>query len=141
MYKLTKIVPLMDFGRCVSTMIAGIGLDIIELDRIRRIVERQPGFIKRILTINEIEKFASLSKERKVEFLAGRFAVKEAYSKALGTGIGEEFSFQDIEVLNDEKGKPMIHLLKNLPLTYNVHVSITHTRQYAAAQVILEMVG
>ena len=119
-------------------MITGIGLDIIELDRIRRIVERQPGFIKRILTINEIEKFAALSKERKVEFLAGRFAVKEAYSKALGTGIGEEIGFQDIEVSNDEKGKPYINILKETTSDTNIFVSITHTRQYAAAQVILQ---
>lgn len=119
-------------------MIAGIGLDIIELDRIRRIVDRQPGFIKRILTIKEIEKFTTLSKERKVEFLAGRFAVKEAFSKAMGTGIGEEISFQDIEVTNDEKGKPIIHLLKKFSQPDTIHVSITHTRQYAAAQVILE---
>lgn len=119
-------------------MIAGIGLDIIELDRIRRIIERQPGFIKRILTINEIERFTTLSKERKVEFLAGRFAVKEAYSKALGTGIGEDLSFQDIEVINDEKGKPIIHLLKEFSQSHSIHVSITHSRQYAAAQVVLE---
>ncbi|WP_226671380.1 holo-ACP synthase [Metabacillus litoralis] len=119
-------------------MIMGIGLDIIELDRIRRIVDRQPGFIKRILTLNEIEKFASLSKERKVEFLAGRFAVKEAYSKALGTGIGEEISFQDIEVINDDKGKPVIKILNDKQEEVSTHVTITHTRQYAAAQVILE---
>lgn len=122
----------------VLHMITGIGLDIIELDRIRRIVERQPGFIKRILTINEIEKYANLSKERKVEFLAGRFAVKEAYSKALGTGIGEEIGFQDIEVNNDEKGKPYIKILKETPSSTSIFVSITHTRQYAAAQVILQ---
>ncbi|MBM7606691.1 holo-[acyl-carrier protein] synthase [Metabacillus crassostreae] len=119
-------------------MIMGIGLDIIELDRIRRIVDRQPGFIKRILTLNEIEKFASLSKERKVEFLAGRFAVKEAYSKALGTGIGEEVSFQDVEVMNDDKGKPVIKILTEKEVDFSIHVSITHTRQCAAAQVILE---
>ena len=119
-------------------MITGIGMDIIELDRIRRIVERQPGFIKRILTLTEIEKFTTLSKERKVEFLAGRFAVKEAYSKAIGTGIGEEVSFQDIEVINDERGKPIIHRLKESLDAITIHVSITHTRQYAAAQVILE---
>ncbi len=119
-------------------MITGIGLDIIELDRIRRIVDRQPGFIKRILTINEIEKFVTLSKERKVEFLAGRFAVKEAYSKALGTGIGEEIGFQDIEVTNDDKGKPYINILKETSSNSSIFVSITHTRQYAAAQVILQ---
>jgi holo-[acyl-carrier protein] synthase len=73
-----------------------------------------------------------------VEFLAGRFAVKEAYSKALGTGIGEEISFQDIEVINDERGKPIIHLLKEFSEPSTIHVSITHSRQYAAAQVILE---
>jgi holo-[acyl-carrier protein] synthase len=122
----------------VIHMITGIGLDIIELDRIRRIVDRQPGFIKRILTMNEIEKFATLSKERKVEFLAGRFAVKEAYSKALGTGIGEEIGFQDIEVTNDDKGKPVIKILKDIAQESVIHVSITHSRQYAAAQVIIE---
>ncbi|MDQ0232498.1 holo-ACP synthase [Metabacillus malikii] len=120
-------------------MIEGIGLDIVELDRIRRIVDRQPGFIKRILTIEEIEKFITLSKERKVEFLAGRFAVKEAYSKANGTGIGVEIGFQDIEVVNDDKGKPYIRILKNNSHEMkHIHVSITHTRQYAAAQVIIE---
>lgn len=119
-------------------MITGIGLDIIELDRIRRIVDRQPGFIKRILTMNEIEKFSTLSRERKVEFLAGRFAVKEAYSKALGTGIGEEIGFQDIEITNDDKGKPRIEILKDTARDSVVHVSITHSRQYAAAQVIIE---
>lgn len=119
-------------------MIMGIGLDIIELDRIRRIIERQPGFIKRILTIGEIEKFMTLSKERKVEFLAGRFSVKEAFSKSLGTGIGKEIGFLDIEVLNDERGKPFIQLLKEIEEPLTIHVTITHTRQYAAAQVIIE---
>lgn len=116
----------------------GIGLDIIELDRIRRIIERQPGFIKRILTIGEIEKFMTLSMERKVEFLAGRFSVKEAFSKALGTGIGKEIGFLDIEVLNDERGKPFIKVLKEIKEPFTIHVTITHTRQYAAAQVIIE---
>ena len=115
-----------------------MGLDIIELDRIRRIIERQPGFIKRILTINEIERFVTLSKERKVEFLAGRFAGKEAYSKAVGTGIGEEVSFQDIEITNNDRGKPILRPLKEFAEPMTIHISITHTRQYAAAQVILE---
>lgn len=119
-------------------MILGIGLDIIELDRIRRIVDRQPGFIKRILTNTEIEKFSSLSKERKVEFLAGRFAAKEAYAKALGTGIGEELSFQDIEVMNNRRGKPIIKT--NGEHSHNIHLSITHSREYAAAQVIIEKI-
>ncbi|MEC2077362.1 holo-ACP synthase [Metabacillus fastidiosus] len=119
-------------------MILGIGLDIIELDRIRRIVDRQPGFIKRILTINEIEKFSDLSKERKVEFLAGRFAAKEAYAKALGTGIGEDFSFHDIEVINNRRGKPIIKVEEEH--LHNIHLSITHSREYAAAQVIIEKI-
>lgn len=119
-------------------IITGMGLDIIELDRIRRIIERQPGFIKRILTITEIERFATLSKERKVEFLAGRFAGKEAYSKAVGTGIGEEVSFQDIEIINNDRGKPILRPLKEFAEPTTIHISITHTRQYAAAQVILE---
>ncbi|MFC0274433.1 holo-ACP synthase [Metabacillus herbersteinensis] len=117
-------------------MILGIGLDIIELDRIRRIVDRQPGFIKRILTINEIETFMTLTRERKVEYLAGRFAAKEAYAKARGTGIGEDLSFQDIEVKNEKSGKPYISVQSEKVQT--IHISITHSREYAAAQVIIE---
>jgi holo-[acyl-carrier protein] synthase len=115
------------------TMIKGIGIDIIELSRIEDIFNRQKKFVERVLTPNERMKFEDLSAARKVEFLAGRFAAKEAYSKANGTGIGENLSFLDIEIENDSSGKPFFAK----PET-KAHLSITHSRDYAAAQVIIE---
>ena len=74
-------------------MIKGIGIDITELGRIKKILERQPRFPERILTENEIERFEKLKGQRKIEYFAGRFAAKEAFSKANGTGIGKNFPF------------------------------------------------
>lgn len=115
-------------------MIIGIGLDLVEMERIDKLRRRQERFSKRILTKVEWKLYHSLSEKRKTEFLAGRFAAKEAYSKAIGTGIGKELSFQDIEIIPDEKGKPRI--VK--PIGNQIHVSITHTKTHAAAQVIIE---
>ncbi len=115
-------------------MISGIGLDIVELQRIKRIAERQSKFVDRILTPFEKESYEQLSDTRRVEYLAGRFAAKEAFAKAFGTGIGENLSFLDIQVENDEKGKPYICK----PFQKGVHLSITHSAEYAAAQVIIE---
>lgn len=114
-------------------MIKGIGIDIIELSRIQDILNRQKRFVDRVLTPNERLKFEDLSPARKVEFLAGRFAAKEAYSKANGTGIGEELSFLDIEIETDDSGKPVITKPRS-----RAHLSISHSRDYAAAQVIIE---
>lgn len=87
-------------------MIKGIGLDIVEISRIQHMLERQPKFMKRILTGKEEDVFFSLSKQRQVEYVAGRFAAKEVYAKANRTGIGTALSFQDIEISKDENGKP-----------------------------------
>ncbi|WP_421382855.1 holo-ACP synthase [Bacillus salacetis] len=115
-------------------MIKGIGLDIVEIKRIARLAERQPKFIKRVLTDAEIDHYSSLSDGRRYEFLAGRFAAKEAFAKARGTGIGSDLSFTDIEVRKDHRGKPYIAL----PIDKGVHLSITHSKDFAAAQVIIE---
>ena len=118
----------------VVFMIIGIGIDMIELERVRALLERQPKFVDRILTEDEKKYYWSLGESRKVEWFAGRFSAKEAFSKAYGTGIGEKLSFHDISILPDSSGKPMIQH----PLDVKAHLSITHTTQYAAAQVILE---
>ncbi|MCJ7842189.1 holo-ACP synthase [Lederbergia sp. NSJ-179] len=115
-------------------MIIGIGLDIVEIKRIENVCLRQERFPARILTAREKELYLSLSEKRKAEFLAGRFAAKEAYAKARGTGLGCELSFLDIEIIPDRNGKPYI----NKPQFEKAHLSITHTEQYAAAQVIIE---
>ncbi|WP_010098111.1 holo-ACP synthase [Ornithinibacillus scapharcae] len=117
-------------------MIKGIGIDIIELNRIKESIKND-RFIDRILTDVEKQKYTSIqSDQRKIEYIAGRFAAKEAFSKAMGTGIGK-LSFQDIEVLNDGKGAPYIKV--SLEERMNIFVSITHSREYAVAQVVLEV--
>ncbi|MEC1627030.1 holo-ACP synthase [Bacillus mojavensis] len=117
-------------------MIYGIGLDIIELKRIASMADRQKRFAERILTGSEFAQYQELSEKRKIEFLAGRFAAKEAFSKAYGTGIGKNLSFHDIEITKDSNGKPFIVCTKLSQAA--AHVSITHTKEYAAAQVVIE---
>lgn len=115
-------------------MIIGIGIDIIELNRIEKMLDGKLKFMERILTENERNVAMELKGSRLTEFLAGRFAAKEAYSKAVGTGIGKEVSFLDIEVKNDERGKPMLITSTE----YVVHLSISHSKEFAVAQVVLE---
>ena len=115
-------------------MITGIGLDIVELDRIAKLDERSDKFRLRILTTKELELYESLQPHRKVEFLAGRFAAKEAFAKARGTGIGNSCRFEQIEILPEPSGKPVLSFDGKAVAGF---VSITHTNTVAAAQVIL----
>ncbi|RYG71872.1 holo-[acyl-carrier-protein] synthase [Lentibacillus lipolyticus] len=117
-------------------MITGIGMDIIELERIAASVKRNARFPDRILTAREKEQYLMLSSEqRRTEYLAGRFAAKEAFAKACGRGIGT-ISFQDIEVTRSDYGAPEIHVTGYEHA--HLFVSITHSRDYAAAQVVIE---
>src|SRR5699024_1219637 len=116
-------------------MIEGIGIDLVELDRIEKVLINQKRFVKRILTKNEQAAFNKLHKEnRRIEFIAGRFAAKEAFAKAAGTGIGK-LSFQHIEVMPADNGAPKIQAQGYG--TSNVHLSISHSKNYAIAQVII----
>jgi holo-[acyl-carrier protein] synthase len=119
-------------------MIIGLGIDLIELGRIKDQMNREK-FVQRILTKDEQEKYTGLSDKRKLEYLAGRFAAKEAYAKALGTGIGAELSFQDIEVINHSSGKPIL-TDKRRPEQLT-HTAITHTDSAASAVVIIESIN
>src|SRR5699024_6393732 len=87
-------------------MITGLGTDIIEISRINK-VNKDDRLAKRILTADELHHYRNMTSEaRKNTYLAGRFAVKEAYSKALGTGIGGAVSFTGIKWVNDKDGEP-----------------------------------
>ncbi|QUR94889.1 holo-ACP synthase [Macrococcoides canis] len=111
-------------------MIKGIGTDILEINRVSQYIDNDK-FLSRILHPEERERFNTFqSDKRKAEYLAGRFCVKEAYAKALGTGIGK-LSFHDICCLNDAVGKPYIKG------DTNAHVSIAHTDTIATAYVIV----
>ena len=116
-------------------MIFGIGLDVIELQRIEEAVARNARFVERVLTAEEETVYSTLGPRRKIEFLVGRYAAKEAFAKAYGTGIGSAVSFQSLTVLPNELGQPCF---VRHPFAGTVHVSITHDRSRALAQVILE---
>ena len=115
-------------------MIVGHGIDIEALASIQNAVEKREGFAQRVLTDKEMERFASLKGRRQIEYLAGRWSAKEAFSKAMGTGIGK-LGFQDLEILNNEKGAPYF---SKSPFSGKVWLSISHTDQFVTASVILE---
>lgn len=119
-------------------MSKGLGIDIIEVKRIKNIIEKYgEKFFNRILTENEIKYCKSFSNPE-LHF-AGRFASKEAYSKAIGTGISRSFGWKDIEILNDPKGKPYInHIKDNGYSSFKYEISISHTKEYACAVVVRE---
>ena len=125
-------------------MILGLGIDIVEVNRIRQANERS-GFSQRILT--ERERFHAESRHDPTAYLAKRFAAKEAVAKALGVGIGKQVSFQDVEVLNLDSGQPVAELFGNARVhaeqlgVTRIHISISDTEQHAIAQVILEGEG
>jgi holo-[acyl-carrier protein] synthase len=113
----------------------GLGNDIIEIDRIRQSIERHgQHFLDRLFTQKE-QDYCFKFKDP-VPHFAGRFAAKEAISKALGTGFGKEVSWQDMEVLGDEKGKPEVYFsegLKKLFSNPKVLLSISHSSSHATA--------
>ncbi len=126
-------------------MIYGIGVDIVELKRIEQILKRSPdSFIQRILTPKEQETLPQEGR-RRIEYVAGRFAAKEAAAKALGTGIGKTFSFLDCEIVKNEMGKPFLMVsdktrqVLTLDASLQAHISISHSKEYAIAQVVLEI--
>lgn len=119
-------------------LIKGIGIDLIELERIEKALEKNSRFAGRILTETEKELYFDkmTNSRRKTEFLAGRFAAKEAFAKACGQGIGE-LSFQDMEVITNKAGAPSLKVSGYKG--YTIHLSITHSRDYAVAQVVMEI--
>jgi len=131
-------------------MILGVGVDLVDILRIDRILEKYPRqFAKRVLGKRELgtyEKivFADLrSKEKANRFIAKRLAAKEAVSKAFGTGLRGQISLKTIEVLNDSLGKPYVVIspLKDkitLPYFKKIHISLTDENNFAQAIAILE---
>jgi len=124
-------------------MILGVGIDIIEVERIRASHEKfGERFLKRILRPEEIA--YCFSHTQPAPFLAARFSAKEAISKAFGTGIGRQLGWQDMEVCRKPSGEPYVILHddgKNLfeqRQARALHLSLSHTNFYASAVAILE---
>lgn len=120
-------------------MIYGIGIDLVEIERIRQILARNERFMAKTLTGNEIS-LCPTNEIKKAEFVAGRFAGKEAVVKALGTGIGGSMGWRDIEILRLDSGQPYIVLNKKKIINgeFKLHISISHTKNLAIAKVIIE---
>ena len=126
-------------------MIIGIGNDIVDVPRIIKILNSTKinnKFIHKILTKGEIEKIPF---GRKASYTAKRFAIKEAIAKALGCGFGSALKFIDIEIANDDLGRPVATLnpkvLEKLNLAdkkINIQISVADTKDYATATAIIE---
>lgn len=121
-------------------MIRGIGTDIVETDRISRAIKKD-FFLKRAFSESEI----AMAKKRNTEsFLAGNFAAKEAFVKALGLGF-RGIELKDFEVLRDEYGKPFIRISNHSNIHLkdinekNIYVSISNTKSVAVAMVVIEV--
>lgn len=122
-------------------MIIGTGIDLIELKRIEAALRRQPRLSFRLLTAAERKVMDTFTWSRQVEYVAGRFAAKEALAKALGSGVGGRFSWQDVSILPEQNGAPRLiwHTLpKGVEQGIRVHLSLSHSKRYVVAQAIVE---
>lgn len=129
-------------------MILGIGIDIVSVERIEKLLANfDQKFINKIFTSEEIKKANQVNENKKAIYFAKRFSAKEACSKALGLGIGRGVDFLDIEVENDELGKPSIKILNNKNefikehfkvKNFLIHLSLSDEKNLATAKVIIE---
>jgi len=123
-------------------LILGVGIDIVEIRRIKNAIESNDRFLEKIFTSTELEYLKS--RNLRPEYVAGRFAAKEAVAKALGTGF-RGFDFKDIEIDRTTLGKPIVVLKGKAKLIakkegqYNIHLSISHGEDSAVAYAILEV--
>src|SRR6056300_1204006 len=119
--------------------IYGVGTDIVDITRIKKSIKNKK-FINKIFSNKEIRN----SKQKLDSYYAKRFAAKEAFSKALGTGISEGISFNEISILNNDKDKPYIELLSKTKIIVNkkikkrkIFLSLSDEKKYAIAMVMI----
>ncbi|MBE0641791.1 MAG: holo-ACP synthase [Bacteroidales bacterium] len=123
-------------------MIYGIGTDLIETSRVKEQLDKVEGLCGQLFTPSE--QAYCRSKKHSEQHFAARLAAKEAWFKAFGTGWRDGMAYKEVEILNDELGKPMIRLhgrckdLADEAEIRAIHVSLAHIRDYATATVILE---
>jgi len=121
-------------------MLTGLGVDIIEVVRIKKAMDRWgERFIKRVFTPEE--KLYSMRKAFPEQSLAARFAAKEAVMKAIGTGLSGGIAWTDVEIVNNPSGKPEVKLRRKITHLIGekkVKISLSHTREFAVAFAVLE---
>ena len=124
--------------------ILGIGVDIVNNKRFKNLIKNK-NFLKRTYSVNEI-KF-SIKKKDKVNFFAKRFAAKESFAKALGTGFRKKLNLKDIEIYNDNLGMPFYNKTKKLDnfinklfriKSYKLFLSISDEKDYSIAFTIIQ---
>lgn len=125
-------------------MILGIGVDIIEVNRIQQSIENYGDkFLNRIFTQEEID-YSNSYKEKKYLHYSARFAAKEAFSKAIGTGITNGFHFKEISIINKPNGEPHIILQGSMLERFvgeTFHISLSHINDVAVAYVVREKIN
>jgi holo-[acyl-carrier protein] synthase len=127
-------------------MITGIGIDLIDIKRVRQSIRNSRGFIKRVFSPAEIEYCEKARGNLVFQRYAARFAAKEAFLKACGTGIARSIKLNEISVIHCEKGSPRIRLsgetLKyfNAKIGGTVHLSLPHLYDFAQAVAVIEKV-
>lgn len=120
--------------------ILGLGIDIIEIDRIQKAVEKNDRFLDRFFSEKECEFFKK--KGYKYNTIAGNFCAKESFSKAIGTGV-RGFNLKDVEILRDELGAPFLSINEKMKKIfeefkiYEVKISISHSKDYAVANCLI----
>ncbi len=123
-------------------MILGIGTDLIEVERVAEKMGKKSGFMELVFSAHEIAHCETMS--HKYEHYAARFAAKEAFLKAMGTGWRSGTAFNEIEIYNDKEGKPELRFLGNTADTISgmgfgkISVSLSHLKSIASAIVIIE---
>ena len=123
-------------------MVTGMGIDMIETKRVAAKIAKESGFREKVFSPGEIRYCEA--KTNKAEHYAARFAAKEAFFKALGTGWLKDTAFNEIEVTNDESGKPILEPIGESATVINrngllkISVSLTHLKTMASAVVIIE---
>jgi len=123
-------------------MIIGLGTDIIEVERVAEKISKNNGFRELVFSPGEIAYCEA--KTHKFEHYAARFAAKEAFFKALGTGWANETAFHEVEIVHDINGKPLIRLIGETARTLShlnmqkIHVSLSHVKTMATAIIIIE---
>lgn len=125
-------------------MIFGIGTDLVDVERVAEKIEKKEGFRELVFSAHEIAHCETMG--HKYEHYAARFAAKEAFLKALGTGWRNGTAFNEIEIYNDREGKPELRLLDTTANTIaglnlgKISVSLSHVKTMACAMVIIETI-
>ena len=123
--------------------IFGVGTDIIDILRVKKLLKKNTKFKKKVFSVKEIIHCESQS--NKIASYSKRFAAKEAFAKALGTGISNGISFNEISIINNKNGAPFIELLRKtktivnnlIKRKYKIYLSLSDEKKYALAMVII----